>query len=228
MKRINLTPRLNTVASFVGGCDTVADIGTDHGFVPVYLLQNDLCKSAIASDINKGPLESAIKTAQAYSISDKIKFVCAPGLDGVTPGEADTVIIAGMGGETITEIIRNAPWLKKQHTHLILQPQSKYELLEKYLCDNGYEVSKAKLVYDTNRLYLVLSVEFTGNTEKRGTSFFADKLENDPLLKDYIQGHLKKLMLREKGLLSASDAHEEELNRIRNLADYLSSFITEV
>ncbi len=228
MKRITLTPRLNTVASFVERCDTVADIGTDHGFIPAYLIQNDLCKRAIASDINKGPLSSAVKTAQDYNISDKVKFICAPGLDGVAPGEADTVIIAGMGGETITEIIHNASWLKEQCVHLVLQPQSKFELLEEFLYNNGYEVLKAKLIYDSGRLYLVLSVLFTDNAVQKCTSFFADKLINDPLLKDYIQVHLKKLKLRENGLMSSENVDKEEVDGIRNLADHLRSFITEV
>ena len=227
MKKIKLSPRLEAVASFVKTCNCAADIGTDHGFIPVYLLQNGLCKKAIASDINEGPLQSAVRTAHTYSVSKKIDFVCRPGLDGIDAGEADTVIIAGMGGETIVEILKAAPWIKDCGTHIILQPQSKYELLQQYLYSNGFEAECAKLVYDSGRLYIVLSVKYTGNAVEKDITYFADKLENDPLISDYASLHLKKLMLREKGLMSAANIDEAELGRIRKTAEYLRSFISE-
>lgn len=228
MKRIKLTPRLSSVASFVKKGSTVADVGTDHGFIPVYLIQNGISPFAIASDINSGPLESAVRTAREYSVSDKISFVCAPGLDGVEERSVDTVIIAGMGGETIVGILDAAPWLKDNKTHIILQPQSKQELLEDFLNSNGYEVNSAKLVKDSGRLYMVLSLKFEGVRKRGSTTFFAEFLKSDILFKEYAEGIIKKLNLRKQGLLSANIKDESELEYIEDTVKYLTSVMEEI
>lgn len=227
MKKIKLTPRLAAVASFVGKCETVADIGTDHGFVPTYLIQNGLCKRAIASDINKEPLQSAIRTAHTYGVFDKTEFVCASGLDGVCKGSADTVVIAGMGGETIADILRNAPWLCECRTQLVLQPQSKLEVLECFLNENGYSVNAVKLVKDSGKIYIVLTAQFTGEMINRDVTYFAEHLINDPLLEEYVAGIRKKLVLRKRGLMSATHIDEAELELVIRREKYLTSFIRE-
>ena len=226
MKEIKITPRLRAVASFVKKCKTVADIGTDHGFIPVYLIQNGLCENAIASDINIGPLNSAVKTAQTHGVSDKIEFVHAPGLEGISDGAADTVIIAGMGGETIIGILSEAEWLKAHRTHVILQPQSKLENLADFLSDNGYEVLGAKLVKDAGRLYIVLSISYTGSTDKSGL-YFADMLKNDELFSEYLTGIAKQLTLRLKGLENANNADEAELEKCRYELGLLNKMLLE-
>jgi tRNA (adenine22-N1)-methyltransferase len=113
------------IASFIHRGASVADIGTDHGFLPVYLAQNGLARSIIASDISAGSLEAARRSATNYGVSDKITFIVAPGLSGIKETDVDTIVIAGLGGETIAAILNEAPWTRYSDIKLILQPQSK-------------------------------------------------------------------------------------------------------
>lgn len=226
MKNIKLTSRLSAVASMVNHCNVAADIGTDHGFIPTYLIQNGICKKAIASDIRQGPLQSAARTAHEYGVFNKTEFVCAPGLDGVVPGSADTVVIAGMGGETIVGILEAAPWIKTYKTRLVLQPQSKLDMLEGYLIENGFTVEKGLLVKDSGRLYIVLSVIYTGDNNVT-QSYFTDVLREDDLLSEYVSGILNKLLLRKQGLLSATVRDETELGEIIKTEEFLTALIRE-
>jgi len=228
MKKIKLTPRLAAIAALVEKCDAVADIGTDHGFIPTYLVQQNVCKRAIASDINEGPLNSAIKTAQMYGVTDKLEFICAPGLEGVTPGSVDTVVIAGMGGETIVEILSVAEWVKEYKTQLILQPQSKFELFEDYLNKNGFAIDKAILIKDAGRLYIAFAVHYTGDIVERDITYFAQYLKTDPLFSEYATNLIKKLNLRKNGLESATNPNSDELNFINRTLDYLKNIVEEV
>jgi len=228
MKMIKLTSRLSAVAGLVEKCDMVADVGTDHGFVPTYLIQNCICKTAVASDINEGPLTSAVRTAHNYGVSDKVEFVCAPGLSGIKPGSVDAVVIAGMGGETIVDILSAAEWLKEYKTKLVLQPQSKFEMFEEYLMNNGFDISKAVLVKDSGRLYIALAVCYTGNIVDDEITYFSEYLQNDPLYVEYAEGILKKLGLRLAGLESASDPDLNELESVKNRIVYLNNILLEV
>ena len=220
MRKIKLTPRLAAIASFVEQGSCAADIGTDHGYIPVFLRQNNICPFVIASDINSGPIGSAIKAAEEYGV-ENIKFVLAPGLDGITPCEADTIIIAGMGGETITEILKGADWLCEGRHRLVLQPQSKTDVLEKYLRDSGFTVSDAKLVKDSGRIYIVLAAE-TGEYEKQDIFFTAKLIENrDPLLYEYAEGIKRRLSQKRAGVEASAEHNTEELLRITEIIEKL-------
>ena len=125
MDHIRLSPRLQMVADFVPPCACAADIGTDHGYLPVWLLQNGVIQSAIAADIHAGPLANARQSAAAYDLEEHFRFVQADGLQFSGAQAADVITIAGMGGETICAILAAAPWLQQQGKQLVLQPQSK-------------------------------------------------------------------------------------------------------
>ena len=112
MKQLELTPRLKTIADLVCDGARLADIGTDHAYLPVWLLLNDRLKSAIAADIRPGPLDRARATAEEYDCTDRMRFVLCDGLSGLNRKDADTIVIAGMGGETIAAIMQAASWLK--------------------------------------------------------------------------------------------------------------------
>lgn len=157
MEMIRLSERLRTVASFIKPCDTVADVGTDHGYLPVWLLQTHMAQHVFASDIHAGPLDRARRSAAEYSLENKIRFELCDGLQFTGADTADTVVIAGMGGETIVSILAAAPWTK-QGRRLVLQPQSKIEDLTDWLQQNGYALADAKLCLDAGKLYLVLDV----------------------------------------------------------------------
>lgn len=228
MKTIKLTPRLLAVASQVKPCDVVADIGTDHGFVPTYLVQKNVCTRAIASDINKEPLKSAMRTAASHNITDKLEFICAPGLEGIIPGSVDTVVIAGMGGETIVEILKAAEWVKEHGTMLVLQPQSKLELFEDYLNSNGFSINGVRLVKDAGRIYTIFDVQYSGKLIDSNITYFCEYLKKDPLFLEYADGLLKKLELRKAGLQSANNTNVEELENICNTVEYIKSVVLEV
>jgi len=158
MKRVKLSKRLMALAEMIEKDASVADIGTDHGHLPVFLAQTGVVKRIIASDISAASLAAARNSAEAYDVPELITFLVTPGLEGITHTDADTVVIAGLGGETILGILEDAPWTKYHHVTLILQPQSKIDLLCRFLYDNGYEILQTKSVKDKGKYYTVILV----------------------------------------------------------------------
>jgi len=156
MKPIKLTTRLKALTVLIEDGASVADIGTDHGYLPVYLAQKGSAEHIIASDISAASLKAAQRSADKYNVTDSISFRVAPGLDGINRDDVDTVIIAGLGGETIRGIIKDAPWTKSRCVTLILQPQSKVDILFRFLYDNGYEIKKVIYVFDANKRYTII------------------------------------------------------------------------
>jgi tRNA (adenine22-N1)-methyltransferase len=144
------------IAGFIGQGAFVADIGSNHGHLPIYIAQCGTARGIIASDISAGSLESARRSAAKYGVSEKIKFIVADGLDGIDETETDTVIIAGLGGETIAGILKGSAWIKHRGVRLVLQPQSKINELCGFLRENGYRVLDAKLAYDADKFYIAL------------------------------------------------------------------------
>lgn len=163
MKDIELTPRLRTIGDMVRKGVRVADVGTDHAFLPLYLIKNGIAKFAVASDINVGPLDNARNNIIEHDCQDLIKLVHCGGLDDVCEDEADDVIVAGMGGELISTIIDNAKWLRNANKHLILQPMSRANFLRKYLCDNGFEIVEECIACEGKRVYTVISAYYCGS-----------------------------------------------------------------
>ena len=156
-REVSLQPRLALLASLVPQGAVLADVGTDHGYIPVCLRQRGVIDRAIASDIGREPLEHARRTAEEYGVGG-IDFRLCAGLDAIAPGECDTVLIAGMGGETIWDILAAAPWTRDGRHTLLLQPQTKIEELRLRLCENGYAVTREHLVRDKGKLYVVMTV----------------------------------------------------------------------
>ncbi|MFR5385627.1 MAG: class I SAM-dependent methyltransferase [Oscillospiraceae bacterium] len=152
MKRITLQPRLRLLAEMTPHGGRLADIGTDHGYLPVWLLQEGRIPSAIAADVGAEPLEHARRTAEEYE-TQGLDFRLCDGLSGIEAEETDTVVIAGMGGETIRDILRAAPWAADGHHTLLLQPMTKVELLRGWLRENGYSCTEERLVQDKGKLY---------------------------------------------------------------------------
>jgi len=160
MKRIIKLPlRLKAIAGLIGYGACVADIGTDHGLLPVYLAQNGLAKRIIASDMSAGSLEAARRSAAKYDVTGKIEFIVAPGLEGVNETDVDTIVIAGVGGETMIDILKDALWTKQHGKRLILQPQTKRNELTHWLCENGYIIKDTITTSDRGRNYAIMLVE---------------------------------------------------------------------
>ena len=158
MKYLKLSNRLRALADLIDNGASVADIGADHGYLPVYLAQNCRAARITASDISAASLSAARRFAEEYNVTESITFMVTPGLDGITAADADTIVIAGMGGETILQILENAPWTKSEAVKLILQPQSKIDLLCRFLYDNGYEIKETISVVDKGKRYTVIRI----------------------------------------------------------------------
>ena len=161
MHTIKLSERLAAVAAFVGK-GTVADIGTDHAQLPIWLVQNGHPK-ALASDINEGPCQRARVNIYEWGLHSKIKVKCCAGLDGIEEFSPDNIVIAGMGGEMIVSILAASQYPKNSRCRLVLAPQSMQDVLRRYLCDNGFEIIAETVVFDGGKYYQVLSCEYTGS-----------------------------------------------------------------
>lgn len=158
---ITLDKRLSAVAALVRQGSRLADIGTDHAYLPVYLVQSGVCPSAIASDIGAGPLDAAYRTVTENGLTSEIALRLGDGLATVTAGEVEDIAIAGMGGETIAAILEAAPWVQNEGIRLILQPMTRAEDLRRWLLTHGFSVLEEHLIIDGRHLYPVMAAEYT-------------------------------------------------------------------
>lgn len=161
-KLFELDKRLKLCADFVRKGVRVADIGTDHAYLPVWLCKNNIAVSAIAADINPLPLERGTQTIIKYNAENLVKTCLSNGLSEINPKDIDDIVIAGMGGELISEIIDKAKWTRNKKYHFILQPMTKAEILRDYLYNNKFEIVKEKATCVDNKIYSVMSVYYTG------------------------------------------------------------------
>lgn len=152
-----ISSRLLACAGFVCPGDRIADVGCDHGYLSIYLLMNGIARSAIASDINEQPLLSALRNAEKYGVRDKMEFYLSDGVRKI-PRDFDTMVCAGMGGDTMVSILEAAPWLKSTKFRLILQCQSKTPTLRRYLSEQGWRVTEETVLRDGKFLYTVMEV----------------------------------------------------------------------
>ncbi len=201
-------------ANFVYGSGTLVDVGTDHAYLPVWLIQNGVIKNAIACDIGQKPLENARKTVEAYALTDKISLRISDGLQNIKPSEADEIVIAGMGGKLISEIIEKAPWLKNKDKHLVLQPQTKSEKLRAFLYGNGYEILEEKAVFEGKRLYIAMHAVFS---EKKKNYNLSDTYiggfynKNDDAACEYLIRQARYIGLKIQGCKISGDTQNEKL-----------------
>ena len=193
---MELTPRLQAIADQIRQGSRLADIGTDHGYLPVWLLLSGQIEYAIAADLREGPLERARATAQRAGVTEQISFRLCNGLSAIGPDEVDTVAIAGMGGETICTILKEAPWTR-EGKRLILQPMTGFPELRRWLQENGYTICQEYLAREGKRLYSIWVA--TGGEMQRllPAELWAGRQSGDPLRRDYLalmQGKAKKAL----------------------------------
>ena len=155
MRSVTLDGRLNSVGKFVRQGAEFADIGTDHAYLPIYLLKCGRISSAVASDINEGPLASARANAEEMGVSEKIRFVLTDGARGLEDMGITDVAIAGMGGELIADIIENSPFLRDEKIRLILQPMSKQGHLRRYLSERGFDIVAEDYSSSAGKFYVL-------------------------------------------------------------------------
>lgn len=224
MKTINLDSRLSLVASFVRTGSRVADIGTDHAYIPVYLVQTGVSPSAVAADLRKMPLENAKKTIEQYDLSSKISTALSDGLDGIDKNCCDDIVIAGMGGMLIAEILSRTDWIYDKRFRLVLQPMSHQEDVRKFLFENGFEIVEEGCSSDKKHCYCVIAAEFTG--EKKNYSpamIYTGTLykRKDETAKAYLANQLSRLTKRRNSLEKAGTSPTEVESLSKIIDDYI-------
>lgn len=162
---IKLSRRLAAAAEFVREGSFVADIGTDHAYLPIYLCESGRIRGAVASDVNRGPAERAKAHVAAYGLSEKISVCLCDGLDGLESYAPEDICILGMGGELIVSLLSRVPWLKTEGKRLILQPMTHPEAVRSYLLDDGFSIVDEVLVED-DKIYQIICAEYTGGDDQ--------------------------------------------------------------
>ncbi len=223
MALIKLSPRLEAIAKLVPLHGGACDVGTDHGYIPVWLAQSGHDGALFATDINKEPLLHAKRTADEYGFSDRIEFYLCDGLAALDGSNTETVIIAGMGGENIADIILSAPWVKENGCLLVLQPMSKSPHLRSWLFENGFEVLSEHLVEEGN-IYEILTAK-AGKDEPYSPAELlighASLISDSPLFKRRLEILISKTERAVMGL--SSSIRSEDAERLEQAQEVLIS-----
>lgn len=178
-KRIELSKRLKLVASFVEPGAVVADVGTDHGYVPIWLVQEGVAAGGIAMDVNPGPLERAAAHIGACGLADRIQTRLGNGLSALSDGEADTVIIAGMGGPLIVRILTDGLETVRGMGRLILSPQSEIWSVREFLDRYGFVIEDEAMTEEDGKYYTVIRARFGSGYIEEGTENKASEVRTE-------------------------------------------------
>ena len=230
---MELSKRLNWIVEKLEKSNTIMDVGTDHGYIPIYLIKNNIAKKVIASDINKDPLNKAKINASLDGVLDKIDLRLGGGLEPLKSKEAEAVIIAGMGGNLIRDILKHDLNKVKNLNYLILQPAQNPEVLREYLYTNNYEILEEDLCLDEGKYYEIFKVRYKiGDTLKLDDIYYEISPillnKKSPLLKDYIEYKIEKYK-KVVGFINDVTEHaisrKNELNnKIEILEELLKNF----
>lgn len=212
--KLPISKRLLCCASMVQSGARVADIGTDHGYLGIYLLQTGAARHVIACDLRKDPLENARRNAKLFGVDGAMEFRLSDGLEKILPDEVDTVVMAGMGGDLIQKILSQCPWRKREGLQFILQPQSAGNVLRRWLCEDGFEIQREEPVQDGHFLYTVMDIRqgepapLTPGTEYASPALLAS---GSPLVGNYLARVENALQETVRGLTNAEKQRPERL-----------------
>lgn len=219
---MKLGKRLAAVAAFAADGANIADIGTDHGYIPIFLARSRHKGRLAASDVNAGPIESARSNAREAGIGDEIEFYLADGLRGIDGG-FDTIIIAGMGGELIAKILSDSPFDLAGKT-LVLQPQSKTEELVRFLYSRDMAIEKGEIVRDMGKIYLVFKAlcgKKWSYSPNSGEMLIPREVRGCGLYPEYREKTAEKISKAIAGLKSAESPDITEIERLNKLIEEL-------
>lgn len=222
---LKISKRLLTVAALVPSCDTLADIGSDHGLLPLYLLRENKIRCAYCCDLRPGPLETAEKNIAAYGMGGRAMPLLGSGLSPVRGIPHDCAVIAGMGGETIAQILAEGEISAGDRRVFVLQPMSRANLLREYLAESGFEIVDFALCEDAGHLYECLSV-------KKGVHVETDPLYlyiNRPygaggrLYARYVDQYRQRLEAALRGMAQSARPDPQETERLGGLLTQLDA-----
>lgn len=213
----NITPsaRLLSALPYLKKGGAVIDVGTDHAYLPIYLVGEGISSRALACDINRGPIESAQRNIAAAHLTKKIDTLCTDGLHGAEHFAPDNVLIFGMGGELIIRILSEAPWVKDSNIGLVLQPMTRAHLLRRWLLENGFEIVGETITHE-DRYYQTIAARYCGKVEE----YTEEELllgrwniqNNAPQLRGFIEHEIGvwEAILRGKARAVDADTRDEE------------------
>ena len=212
---MKLSERLELVLSFVEPGESAADVGTDHGHVPVELVRRAIVKKAVAMDVRKGPLSRATENIALAGLSAKIDTRLSDGVAKLLPGEADSVVIAGMGGELIIKILENGRHMWDSVKQWVLSPQSEIFKVRRWLFENGFVIRKEDMILEDGKFYTVMDVRRKKDADSEGKTANPDVLslseDSRMLYGDYL--------IRTKNPVLLTYLKEEEAKLLRFIED---------
>jgi len=227
---MELSKRLNWIIEKLNKVDIIMDVGTDHGYIPIYLVKNNIASKVIASDINKDPLKKAKINASLDGVLDKIDLRLGGGLSPLNNKEANAVIIAGMGGNLIRDILENDLDKVKNLEYLILQPAQNPEVLRKYLYNNNYEILEEDICLDENKYYEIFKVKY-----KKGDYITLEDIfyeispemlsKKSPVLKAYIESKIEKNKRVMEFIIDNTEHAIERKNELREKNERLDKLL---
>ena len=227
-----LPNRLKGVASLIPCGKTVADIGTDHALIPIYLVQSGIALKVIASDINKAPFRRARTIVRLHGLEDLIDMRMGDGLKILKPGEAETIVISGLGGLTIIDILNASPEVLEKAETLVLSPATHESEVRHWLKDKGWQLADEELVEDHDRIYQILQA--TPEGKRQDENWTELEYEVGPvilrkrhlLLKEYLSRKLKKYEkavnnLRYSQSLQSAEKRKKILGLMEDIRKYM-------
>lgn len=215
-------------ASFVTPGNRMCDVGTDHAYIPIALVQEGTVPSALAMDVNEGPLERAKEHIREFRLESCIHTRLSDGVQALHPGEADSVLIAGMGGALTIKILSEGRQVLESVKELILQPQSELDKVRRYLAESGYSIEREEMVQEDGKYYTVMKAVVGEKLYDREIFYHYGKLlleQRHPVLREYLQqreGICEKIYGRLIREGSGEERGEERTRtRIRELQEEL-------
>lgn len=226
-----LDGRMAAAASFVRKNAKIADIGTDHGYLPISLLREGKISFAAAADIRKGPLDRAMANAEKFGVADKIQFFLTDGLQDIplaNLGITD-IVICGMGGEGIARILSGNAYIKKENINLVLQPMTAIGELRTYLTQNGFNIIEERIASSNGKLYQCIAAQYDGasHTYTSAELLLGKKIllrgTKDPLFSPLLQKYIRKAQQEYAGKLRGG----VDTKQIHNLLQELTKIAKE-
>jgi tRNA (adenine22-N1)-methyltransferase len=226
MEQIKINDRLLTAVPFVRAGKRFADVGTDHAYLPIYLMNLGKISTAIAADINQGPLDKAHENICKYGLNDNIQTVLCDGLSKINPDSVDDIAIFGMGGELIVKIIDEAVWVKDCDKRLILQPMTHPEKLREYLSQNGFNILGETLSFDRGKIYQTICAQYDGLVRDCDafTYAFGEYIlkEKSDLLLELLNSAQRKLERKIEGKREGGEDISYELEMLEKINNYIA------
>ena len=194
---MKINDRLMMIANKIPYCRILTDVGTDHAYIPIYAVKQGLCFRALAVDLRRGPLKAAHANIKRHGLEKSIETRLGNGLESIMHSECDVIVIAGVGGLLISDILSVSVEKARKAQLLLLQPNSAIDVLRRWLYENGFEIVEETLKMDAGKIYCLVSAKWTDSAVKKDefVYYFGEKLfaGNNPLLQKYLEIKLKEL-----------------------------------